>query len=216
MPALLELTKTELLKNEVLYGVSWAEYERLVQENWGFQSPKLTYNRGILEFEMPNSDEHELAGRMLARLAETILLQLEIDFLNFGSMTFKREDIRQGFEPDSCFYIQSLELIAGKSNIGIENDIPPDLTIEINKTSSSLPRMPIFAEFGVKEVWRFDDNQIKFYELVNETYLETENSFTLPILTSAKATESLNSSKELKSTAWAKKVRQFVAENKGV
>ncbi len=214
MSAVLELNRTELTKNEVLYGVSWEEYERLVQENWGFQSPKLTYNRGILEVEMPNSDEHEETGRNLSALFEQIAMELEIDFRRFGSMTFKREDIRQGFEPDSCFYIQSLELIEGKSNIGIENEIPPDLTIEINKTSSSLPRMPIFAEFGVKEVWRFADNQVKFYQLVNETYLETEKSLALPVLTSAKATELLNLSKELKSTAWAKKVREFVAESR--
>ena len=63
MSAVIELTETELTRNEVLYGISWEEYERLIQKYWGFQSPKLTYNRGILEIEMSNSDELPFLSR---------------------------------------------------------------------------------------------------------------------------------------------------------
>ena len=209
MSTVLELTKPKICKNEVLYGVSWEMYEQFVAEYWGFQFPRLTYDSGILEINMSNSSRHEEDSRTLASLVGMILLELEIDYRNFGSTTYKRKNIRKGFEPDSCFYIQSLQLIEGKSNLGIDNKIPPDLIIEVNRTSSSVPRMPIFAAFGVAEVWRLAGETIKFYVLQEGVYLETKTSLALRILSSEKATKFLRESREMKSTAWAKRIREW-------
>ena len=209
MSTVSELTKPKICKNEVLYGVSWEMYEQFVAEYWGFQFPRLTYDSGILEINMSNSSRHEEDSRTLASLVGMILLELEIDYRNFGSTTYKRKNIRKGFEPDSCFYIQSLQLIEGKSNLGIDNKIPPDLIIEVNRTSSSVPRMPIFAAFGVAEVWRLAGETIKFYVLQEGVYLETKTSLALRILSSEKATKFLRESREMKSTAWAKRIREW-------
>lgn len=209
MSTVLELTKPKISKNEVLYGVSWEVYEQLLQDYWEMPSPRFTYDSGILEINMPNSQQHETDNRTLARLVETILTELEIDFENVGSTTYKRKDISKGFEPDSCFYIQSLALIEGKLNLGRENEIPPDLIIEVNRTSSSVPRMPIFAAFGVREIWRFDGKKVKFYTLEEGVYLETENSIALPVLASAKATEFLRESRAVKSSVWARRMRDW-------
>ncbi|MGI8641380.1 MAG: Uma2 family endonuclease [Pyrinomonadaceae bacterium] len=214
MSTVLELTKPKICKNEVLYGVSWEMYEQLVAENWGLQFPRLTYDSGILEINMSNSSRHEEDSRTLARFVEIILLELEIDYRNFGSTTYKRKSIRKGFEPDSCFYIQSLDLIEEKEDLDFENDPPPDLIIEINKTSSSVPRMPIFAAFGVSEVWRFAGSIVKFYILQEGVYLETKTSLALPILSGKQATEFLLESRKMKSTAWAKRIRDWTREDK--
>lgn len=214
MSAILESTQLKLTKSEVIYGVSWEIYESLVEKYWEMSCPHLTYDSGILEVEMSNSDKHEENNRTLAKLVEIMLEELEIDYRNLGSTTYKKKIIRKGFEPDSCFYIQSLEEIQSESNIGIENKIPPDLTIEVNRTSSSVPRMPIFAAFGVKEIWRFAGEEVKFYTLENKVYLETETSIALPILSSQQATGFLRESREMKSTAWAKKIRNWVNEQK--
>ena len=205
MSAVLEITKPKITKSEVLYGVSWEMYEQLVAENMGFQCPRLTYDSGILEINMSNSRQHETDNRTLVRLVETILLELEIDFENAGSTTYKRKEMRKGFEPDSCFYIQSLWKIEND----IKTDPPPDLIIEVNKTSSSVPRMPIFAAFGVAEVWRYAGKTIKFYVLQEGVYLETKTSLALPILSSERATKSLLESRKLKSTAWVKQIQQW-------
>ena len=210
MSAVLEFIKPKITKSEILYGISWEIYESLVKEYWNLPSPRLTYDSGILEVEMTNSSQHEEDSRNLSAMFELIAIELEIDFRPSGSTTFQRQSINKGFEPDSSFYIQSCELIEGKTNIGINNEFPPDLTIEVNRTSSSVPRMPIFAAFGVKEVWRFDGDEVKFYVLRNGVYLETEMSISLPILSSKQATEFLWEKHELRSTAWAKKVRKWV------
>ncbi len=214
MSAILELKQLELTKSEVIYGVSWEIYESLVKKYWGEQSPRLTYDSGILRIDMSNSDKHEESTATLELLVSIIASELEIDFRQFRSMTFKRKSIRKGFEPDACFYIKSLEKLEGQTNIGIENKIPPDLTIEVNRTSSSVARMPIFAAFGVKEIWRFDGENIKFYTLENGVYLETETSISFPLLSNQKATEFLFERNEIKSTAWIKNVRKWVNEKK--
>jgi len=214
MSAVLELTKPKITKSEVLYGVSWDMYEQLTAENQGMQFPRLSYDSGILEIGMSNSSRHEVDNRILAMLVETILLESGIDFQNFGSTTFKRKNIRKGFEPDSCFYIQSPALIEGKEDLDLEKDPPPDLIIEINKTSSSVPRMPIFAAFGVPEVWRFAGKAVKFYVLQEGVYLEAKTSLALPILSSKKATEFLLDSRKVKSTAWANSIRDWIESEK--
>lgn len=81
-----------------------------------------------------------------------------------------------GAEPDNCFYIQNLAAIRGKLDIDLASDPPPDLVLEIDITSKSLNRLPIYARLGVPEVWRYDQKQLRLYQLVNGTYVETQNS----------------------------------------
>ena len=214
MSAVLDLNQLELTRSEVIYGVSWEMYESLVEKYWGENMPRFTYDSGIMEVEVSNSAEHETQNRNLARLVETLLFELEIDFSNGGSTTFTKKTIRKGFEPDSCFYISSLSSIKGKFDLGIENEIPPDLIIEINRTSSSVPRMPVFAAFGVKEVWRFNKDEVRFYILENRVYIETETSFALPLLSSKKATELLLESRKTGNLAWVKLIKDWVNEVK--
>ena len=158
---------------------------------------------------MPNSLKHEEDSSNLAALFEQIAIEFEMDFRRSGSTTFRRQTLNKGFEPDSCYYTQSLALIAGKEDLDFEKD-PADLIIEVNRTSSSLPRMPIFAAFGVKEIWRFNKKQVKFYQLIKGVYIETQTSLALPKLASDTATDFLLASREMGSVAWAKKIKNWV------
>jgi Uma2 family endonuclease len=212
MSAVLEMVKPQTKRpSQIIYDVSWDEYEELLAAYLGKSFPRFNYNDGVLEVVMPNSVPHEEENRTLARLFEFIAVELEIDFRNFGSATFKKKDVRKGVEPDSCFYIQSVKAIEGRRDFTLEDAPPPDLIIEADVTSSSLPRFPIFAALGVPEVWRFDSNdeQVRFYRLENGKYREIENSLAIPILTSRRTTEFLEESRALSSTAWAKRVREW-------
>lgn len=163
---------------------------------------------------MPNSIPHEEENRTLARLFELIAVELEIDFRGLGSATLKNKKMKKGVEPDSCFYIQSVEKIEGKRDFELDEAPPPDLIIEADVTNSSLPRFPIFATLGVPEVWRYDskDEQVRFYKLEKQKYAEVESSLALPVLSSTRATEFLQDNRTLSSTAWARKVREWVAK----
>ncbi|MBZ5618558.1 MAG: Uma2 family endonuclease [Acidobacteriia bacterium] len=56
-------------------------------------------------------------------------------------------------------------MIRGKDEIDLATDPPPELTIEVDITSSSLNRFPIFAAVGVAEVWRYDGERVQFHTL---------------------------------------------------
>jgi Uma2 family endonuclease len=123
--------------------------------------------------------------------------------------TFKRQDLLKGFEPDSCFYIQSTQHIRGKKRITLTQDPPPDLVIEIDLTNPSLDRFPIFARVGVPEVWRYDGTRVQIFKLTGEQYEEVGQSVALPLLTSTVVTQFLEDSMELESTAWLRRVREW-------
>ena len=129
-----------------------------------------------------------------------------------GSTTFKRQDLAKGFEPDSCFYIQNEGRISGKAEIDLDTDPPPDLIIEIDISSSSLNKFPVYAHIGVPEVWRYDGTRVVFFVLAGENYEAAEESRAFPVLTSGVATELLDASAEVKSTAWVHRVRQWVRQ----
>ena len=195
----------------ILHGVSWETYEQLLSDFQDSHAAHFTYDRGVLEI-MVLSFKHETVNRTLAHLVSMIAEELQIDTISAGSTTFKRQDLAKGFEPDSCFYIQNEGRISGKAEIDLDTDPPPDLIIEIDISSSSLNKFPVYAHIGVPEVWRYDGTRVVFFVLAGENYEAAEESRALPALTSAMATELLDASAEVKSTAWVHRVRQWVRQ----
>jgi Uma2 family endonuclease len=193
----------------LLHGINWETYERLLADLADSSVPHLTYDRGVLEIMSPTA-EHEEHNRTLASLVEVVTEELHINIRRLGSTTFKRQDLLKGFEPDSCFYIQSAQRIRGKRHIDLTQDPPPDLVIEIDLTSSSLDRFPIFARVGVPEVWRYDGSRVRIFRLGGEQYEEIAQSVALPLLTGTAVTQFLEENMELESTEWLRRLREWV------
>lgn len=192
----------------ILDSVSWETYERLIAEHGEKGGTRFTYDEGVLEI-MVLSSRHEIPNRKLASLVEVLAEEWDIDIVQLGSTTFKREDLQKGFEPDSCFYIQHADQIRGKEEIDLSEDPPPDLTIEVDITRESLNRFPIFAAVGIPEVWRFDGTRVTFFQLDSGRYIESEQSLAFRALSCEIATELLIRSQELKSTVWLREVRDW-------
>jgi len=166
----------------VLPNVSWETYEKLLEDLSDCSVPHLTYDRGRLEIMSP-TQEHEYYNRTLNLIVEIVAAELDVNVRVLGSSTFKRKDLKRGFEPDSCFYVKSAERIRGKRRLDLSTDPPPDLVIEIDITSTSIPRMPIFANFGVPEVWRYDGSSLRMSKLQGNDYVPLDRSLAFPILT---------------------------------
>jgi Uma2 family endonuclease len=145
----------------VLRSIPWNMYESLLATNQDQAGVRFYYDNGILEIKMP-SLPHENPNRKLARLVEVLTEEMRLDIEPAGSTTFKREDLRKGFEPDSCYSIQHAEAIRGKEPLDLRSDPAPDLVIEIDISSDSLDKFPIFADLRVPEVWRFDGSRVSF------------------------------------------------------
>ncbi len=159
----------------ILYGISWETYQRLLAEHVESAGPRFTYDNGMLEI-MILSLEHEEPNRTLAALVDVLAEESDVDVVRAGSTTFKREDLFKGFEPDSCFYIRNAEAVQGKQRLDLTIDPPPDLVIEIDVTSPSLPRFPIFAAVGVPEVWRYDGSRVQFFKPDGGQYVESSTA----------------------------------------
>ncbi len=190
-----------------LEGVSWETYERLLSEHEDQCGTRFTYNEGTLEI-MVLSSRHEQPNRILALLIEVVAAEQGIDVCPLGSTTFKRSELLKGFEPDSGFYIAHAAEMEGR-DVDPAVDPPPDLIIEVDVTSWSLDRFPIFAAFAVPEVWRYDGSRAAIYRLQEGRYVKTESSGALPPLTAAAITGFIQERRRIRSTPWLRRVREW-------
>ena len=77
------------------------------------------------------------------------------------------------------------EQVIGRDDLDLNVDPPPDLAVEIDMTSESASTFPIYAAFGVPEIWRYSDKRksVGMYELLENAYVEIEASRSFPLLT---------------------------------
>jgi Uma2 family endonuclease len=197
----------------ILHNVSWKTYQNLLADFANQSSPRLTYDRGTLEIMSPLS-EHEHLKHILEQIVDTTAEELGIDVKCFGSTTFKREDLERGFESDSCYYIQHESSVSGKSDIDLSIDPPPDLVIEVDITSSSLNKFPIYSKIGVLEIWRHDGKNLTIYKLSGEAYVESETSPSFPLIVSADISDFIEKNSNLKSTVFLKLLREWIRSRK--
>jgi Uma2 family endonuclease len=134
---------------------------------------------------------------------------MDIDFLNAGSTTFKREGLRRGFEPDTCFYVSNVERVRGKMQLALEVDPPPDLVVEIDITHPSLNKLPIYAAVGVPEVWRYDGRALTILKLEGDAYYPHTESRALPGVTEQGLLQWLEAGKAMPRTTWLRRVRAW-------
>ena len=192
----------------LLHNIAWDLYERLLESNPDSSSPRLTYDQGELEAMSPSA-EHERLNRAIQLLVSLVAYELGIRISSLGSTTFRRQEIQRGFEPDSCFYVQNLDRVRGKRTIDLRIDPPPDLVVEIDISSPSIPKLPIFAEFGVPEVWRHADGVLQILALQEGQYVPASVSRVLPSVTAAALNELLAESRDLDDTEWMDRIRAW-------
>ena len=170
----------------ILRNVGWETYERLLKDLENSSSPRLAFDQGRLEIMSPHLD-HEETNRTLASLVEMALEEMDLDFRNAGSTTFKREVLKRGFEPDP----------------------PPDLLIEIDLTNDSLNKFPLYAVLGVREVWRYE-KVLEIWMLDQSRYIRRATSAAVPIFTDKLVSELLLASFTMKRPAWLRQTRKRI------
>jgi len=164
----------------VLTRVSWDFYEQLLDEI-GPRQLRVTFDNGNIEMMAP-LQIHEVWKSSIRRLVERMAEELDIDILNLGSTTLKRKDLKKGLEPDECFYIRNFERVCQRTEVNLKVDPPPDLAIEVDITSRSIPRHPIYAALGVPELWRFDGKRLHVLHLKKGKYVEAKASLSFPFV----------------------------------
>ncbi len=165
----------------VLSCIDWPSYVAFA-DLLGERHVRVTYRRGVMEL-MTLSPEHERTKHLLAALVGVVTEEMDIDIAGYGSMTCRREDLEQGFEPDECYWIANEARVRGRDDIDFEVDPPPDLAIEVEVNRSALDRLALYARMGVPEVWRWDGQAVRVHLLTpNGDYHESPRSLALPFL----------------------------------
>ncbi len=196
----------------ILHGVSWETYECLLADHQDVCGTRFTYDEGNLEI-MVTSAQHEQPKRTLEVLIDVLAEEFDLDLHPVGSMTFKRKRLRKGFEPDSAFYIARAFEVEGRE-VDPAVDPPPDLIIEVDVSSPSLPRFPIFAAFGVPEIWRYDGSRVAIYHLQSGQYVEAASSLGFPRLTAALATQFLAERQRTRHPQWMRRIREWARQQR--
>jgi Uma2 family endonuclease len=131
---------------------------------------------------MTTSSRHDNRKSLLARLIETLTLEMDIDIASYGSMTHRREHLERALEGDECYWIAHESVVRGRLDLDPEAEPPPDLFVEIEISRSLLDRMGILAAMGVPEVWRFDGEHFRVCVLREGFYQESDRSLAFPFL----------------------------------
>lgn len=148
----------------LLNPVSWDIFNRLLAELGEQRGQRLAYDGGILEIMSPLGI-HENNNRFIESLIFVIADELGLNLKKFGSLTLRIDKAQQEVEPDSCYYLKHEPQVRSKQHIDLTVDPPPDLVLEIDITSGSLDKFPIYSNLGVPKIWRFNGDRLRIFIL---------------------------------------------------
>jgi Uma2 family endonuclease len=161
--------------------VSWSAYKNFLAA-LGDRHVRHIYDQGMLEIMSPLKT-HDWIKRLISRFIEAMTLDQDIEIQSIGSTTITSDLAERGFEADEAYYITNERKVRGKDDFEPDVDPPPDLIIEIDVTSSSESRFPLFAAMKVPEIWRHDTRDLVFFiRSRGGQYREAAHSKAFPFL----------------------------------
>ena len=167
---------------------TWEQYVEL-RDSDELRNTRMTFDRGSLELMSP-SKLHERAACLIGRCIDVWTEERRIEIQSCRSTTFRRYDLLRGLEADNCYYIEHEPAVRDRDEVDLAIDPPPDLAIEVDVTSRSIDRMPIYAALGVPELWRWYDDRLLVLRLdAAGQYVEAPVSQALPGFPCDKLTE---------------------------
>lgn len=164
----------------VLQCIRWDEYVAMGEALRDHPNIQMTFDRGYLEI-MTLSPEHERYKHVFVLLMAILTLEVNVTMDGYGSTTMSREDLERGLEADECYWVKNQDVVRGMKRLDLSKYPAPDFVIEIDITRTSDRRITIYRVLGVREVWRFDGENIQVYLLDDSgNYQESEKSELFP------------------------------------
>lgn len=171
--------------------VTWEEYEQLLADLGESYAVRIFYDQGRMEIVAPTSI-HERPKGIVNSLVRVLRDELDIDVESFGSTTFREKIKAKGAEPDECFYVQNASFVIGKEEeIDLRTDPPPDIVLEVDRTSASLNKFHIYSALGVPEIWRVKGHSLQIHLLAENDYEQSPTSRAFPFLSAQTLSEFL-------------------------
>ncbi|MGL5874889.1 MAG: Uma2 family endonuclease [Xenococcaceae cyanobacterium] len=166
-------------EKRIVTGVNWQQYETFSTELADISSYQVAYLEGVLEIVSP-SRRHESKKTRIGTLLEIYFLETNTEYFPTGSTTIRNEEQKAGCEPDESY------------SIGTEKDFP-DLAIEVVVTSGGINRLELYSRLGVKEIWFWQNDNLKIYCLREQTFSQFSQSFGYEQITNSELLPELDS-----------------------
>ena len=149
------------------FGMSWLDYEKLTSQE--YLSYRVSYFNGIITIVSP-SINHEIIEQTISILINAYCRKYELLYFPMGSTTLKNPPLA-GKEPDTSYSFETRKSI-------------PDLAVEVIYSSGNINNsLEKYKFLNVEEVWFWQEEKIKFYQLADDEYLEINKSRFLSKLT---------------------------------
>jgi Uma2 family endonuclease len=194
----------------VLQGVTWEDYKRYrdTPENEGV---RMAYSVGVLLL-MTIGRLHERVGKLISLFVPIWFLERSIPSLCCGSMTFQSELREKGLEPDNCWYLSHIEEMQGHDEFDADRHPPIDLAIEIDVTTNSELKLPIYAALRVQELWLCGEHGVRVMVLAQGEYVEQDASRVLPDFPIDKVMELIRQRHAADDTALMRMFREWIRQ----
>jgi Uma2 family endonuclease len=152
----------------ILGGIDWWQFEAFLAIRGDSAGVRVTYLEGQLEIRSP-SQSHEMLAKLIARLLEAYADEKGFVFEGYKSMTVRNAPKLRGIEPDECYAV------------GAPKD-SPDLAVEVMWTHGGIDKLDVYRGLGVREVWIWQKDELKAYELRGGAYAEISQSVVISAL----------------------------------
>lgn len=152
----------------ILSGMTWLDFENLDSEE--YSGYRISYFEGEIIIVSPGRN-HERIAEIINYLVVAYCRQHNILFFPFRSTTLKNPPL-VGKEPDVSFAFNT------DKNL-------PDLAIKVIFSSGGIVDLKKYQALGIKEVWFWQNNNMIFYQLKDNSYQAITYSQYLPKLKSS-------------------------------
>ena len=153
-----------------LSGVTWGDYERLLEVRGERPAPRMTYLEGELELMSP-SREHEQLKTWISHLVAAYCFERGVRCSPYGSWTLRDPAVGTGAEPDECYVLGDDDHAAAER---------PHLAIEVVWTSGRMDKLDAYRLLRVQEVWVWRKGRIQVHALRGDRYEPVAASELLP------------------------------------
>ncbi|MDZ8081875.1 MAG: Uma2 family endonuclease [Nostoc sp. DcaGUA01] len=196
---------------DVLQNISWQTFKAMLADMGCERNKRLAYDNGIVEIMTPLMP-HENSNRLIEGFVLVLCEEFGLEVKSAGSLTMTRDDLEQGAEPDSSYYIQNEFLVRNKENIDLNIDPPPDLILEVEYSRSKINKLNLYASMGVSEFWRYNGSVLRIYTLNNGQYSQSENSPTFASVLVTEIPRFIQESKKIGQIAATRAFRSWVKQ----
>ncbi|WP_460193276.1 Uma2 family endonuclease [Thermosynechococcus sp. FA-CM-4201] len=172
------LTTTTGEQRVTLHGLTWQQYQEILNALPQTRAAHLIFDRGTLEITMP-LEEHEFASELIGLFLRILVVETGLRLRSLRSTTLWRPDLERGAEPDNAYYIHHQPQVAGR-RIDLSIDPPPDLVIEVDMTHTDIDKNRLYAALGVPELWRYNGREWQIFQLRDGVYQGCDRSPLFP------------------------------------